>query len=76
MRRAVPWARWIGVWLALVLAVRFVLGLLGVGPEDFAWGGAVLLGTSLSFFVQPSPNEHVWGAMPAPPDDDLPHVHR
>jgi hypothetical protein len=51
------WLRWLGVWFGLMLGLRLLLGMLlpPIMPEPFLWFGAFALGSSLTFFLMPSP---------------------
>ena len=51
--------RWLAVWLSLIAVLGFVLGALvgPIAPPHFAWGGAFVLASALTFLFVPTPLE-------------------
>jgi hypothetical protein len=53
------WLRWLAVWLTLIIALGFGLShLVGpLAPAHFPWAGALILGSALTLFFVPTPDE-------------------
>jgi NhaP-type Na+/H+ or K+/H+ antiporter len=53
------WLRWLAVWLTLITALGFGLSYLvgPLAPTQLPWVGAFILGSALTFFFVPSPDE-------------------